>query len=93
MLVEKFKADLRALCTLIEDLQIQNFVYYDAILEVGGINLPALEDRVKEAHGDPVKRKQVHEMYSQMWEGLETSGNAALAQALLEDLPQTDKPN
>lgn len=93
MLVEKFRADLRAICMLIEDLQIQNFVYYDAILEVGGINLPALEDRVKEAQVDPARRKQVHEMYSQMWEGLEKSGNAALSQALLEDLPPTDKPN
>ena len=93
MLVEKFRADLRALCTLIEDMTIENQVYFDAILDAGGINIPSLKDQVKDAQSDPVRRKQVHEQYSEMWAAVEASGNAALSQALLEDLPQTDKPN
>jgi len=93
VLVEKFRADLRALCTLIEDMTIENQVYFDAILDAGGINIPSLKDQVKDAQSDPVRRKQVHEQYSEMWAAVEASGNAALSQALLEDLPQTDKPN
>ncbi len=93
MIVEKFKADLRALFTLVENLAIHNFVYFDTILEVGGINLPALEERVQEAQNNPARRQQVHEMYAEMWEGLEKSGNAALFEGILEDLPPTDKPN
>lgn len=84
---------LRQLCTLVENLAIENQVYFDAILESGSINLPNLEERVNEAQVDPEKRKQVHQMYSEMWKVVEDTGTAAFFEDLLKDLPPTDKPN
>lgn len=93
MLLDHFKDTLRKLCTHIENLTIENQVYFDAILERGGINLPTLEERLAEAQLDPEKRKEVHQMYSQMWQALEDDGLNAFFEGLLEDLPPTDKPN
>jgi hypothetical protein len=93
MLLDHFKETLRKICTLIEDLTIENQVYFDVILERGGINLPTLEERVVEARLDPKKRDEVHRMYSEMWQALEGGGLDAFFEALLRDLPPTDRPN
>ena len=92
-LLEHFKETLRRICVHIEDLTIENQVCFDRILEVGGINLPDLKERVADAQNDPAKRKEVHEMYSEMWKSLEDSGLNAFFEGLLKDLPPTDKPN
>jgi hypothetical protein len=93
MLVEKFKADLRAICTLIEDVTIENEVYFDTILDAGDVDFQTLKDRVQAAQKDQERRKKVHQMYAEMWSALEVSGVAALFEGLLEDLPPNDTPN
>ncbi|MGB8029529.1 MAG: hypothetical protein WCF30_07665 [Terracidiphilus sp.] len=93
LLLEHFKDTLRKLCTEVENLTIENLVYFDAILESNAINVPTLKEQVAAALLDPKKRKEVHQMYSEMWKAVEDSGLDAFFQGLLQDLPPTDKPN
>jgi hypothetical protein len=93
ILLEHFKETLRQICVQVENQAIENRVYFDAILERGGINLPNLREKVVQAQADPAIRKEVHMMFSGMWKGLDESGIAAFGEGLLEDLPPTDTPN
>jgi hypothetical protein len=52
-----------------------------------------LKERVVQAQLDPERRKEVHEMYSEMWKALEDTGLGAFFEDLLNNLPPTDKPN
>ncbi len=93
MQLEHFKETLRKLCTEVENLTIENFVYYDAILESRSINLPALKERVAQAQLDPKRRKEVHQMYSEMWKAVDGTGTDAFFEDLLKNLPPSGKPN
>lgn len=93
MQFEHFKETLRRFGTVIEDLTIENQVYFAAILESSEINFPTLTEQVAEAKADPERRKQVHQMYSEMWQALEGDGIAAYGEGLLQDLPRTEKLN
>jgi archaellum component FlaC len=93
MHLEHLKETLRKLCMEVENLAIENTVYFDAILESRTINLPNLKERVAEAQLDPVKRKEVRQMYSEMWKAVEDSGTDAFFEGLLKDLPPTGEPN
>ncbi len=91
--LEQFKETLRRLCSLVEDLAIENMVHFDAIIESRTINFPELKERVAEAQADPEKRKEVHQMYWEMWKAVEDTGTDAFFEDLLKSLPPTDKPN
>lgn len=93
MTLEQFKETLRRLCFEVENLAIENFVYFDAILESGTINIPTLQERVARAQQDPQRGNEVHQMYSEMWKAVEETGKDAFFEDLLKDLPPTDKPN
>lgn len=91
--LEAFLEILRALCVEVENLSIENGVYFDTILESGTINLPTLKERVAAAQADPEKRKEARQVFSLMWKAIEDSGSAAIFEGLLNNLPPTDKPN
>lgn len=93
MHIEEFKSILRRLCTEVENLTIENLVYFDAILESGTINLPALKERVAEALLDSERRKDAHQMYSEMWKAVEDTALYAFFEDQLNSLPPTDKLN
>ncbi len=93
MTLEHFKQTLRKLCIEVENLSIENGVYFDAILESRTLNLPELKARVEEAQLDPEKRREIHEMYSEMWKAVEDTGTDAFFEGLLKDLPPSGKPN
>jgi hypothetical protein len=91
--LEAFREILRVLCVEVENLSIENSVYFDAILESRTVNLPTLKKRVAEAQADPVKRKEARQAFSPMWQAIEDSGTAAVCEDLLNNLLPTEKPN
>lgn len=91
--LEAFREILRSLCVEVENLSIENSVYFDAILESRTISLPALREKVAQAQLDPGKRKEARQAFSGMWKAIEDSGSAAVFENLLDNLPPTGKPN
>ena len=91
--LEDFKRILVQLCVEIENLSIENSVYFDAIIESGTISPLKLKEQVVEAQQNSVKREETRQRFSQMWEALQDSGTAAVFEDLLNNLPPTGKPN
>jgi hypothetical protein len=91
--LEQFKETLRRLCIEVENLAIENAVYFDTILASGIIPYEILKEMVAKGLLDEERRKVAHETYSEMWKAVEDSGTGAALEDLLNSLPPTDKPN
>jgi len=92
-LYEQLKEVLRRVFAKIEDQTIENTVYAVTIEESGIISAEELKERVAAALLEPENRKAAREGHSGLWKALETIGEQAYFEALLRDLPDTDKPN
>lgn len=91
--IDQFRQTLKAISTAVENAAIENFVYWQIILESHIISPDELKRLVEEALQDPQKRDEVHCMYSEMWQTLEKTGTDAFFEDLLRELSPTDKPN
>jgi hypothetical protein len=92
-LFERFKEIMRRVCTTIEDITIENTLYSELITEGRAISPEDLNGQVAKALLDPENRKAARELYSGLWKALDEVGADAYSEALLRDLPSTDKPN
>ncbi len=88
-----FEQALRKLYEEVENLAIENDVYYDAILESGNINLPQLKLDVEAAKANPEKRAEVRQRYADLWQAISRAGLQAEIDGLLRELPLSEKPN
>jgi hypothetical protein len=91
--LEAYKNSLARLCTAVEDLSIENEVYFEAILESRNINIPNLKRQVAEALIDPARREAAKERYQSLWQELSRVGTEAVFADLLGRLPKSDRSN
>jgi len=89
--IEQFKETLQKLCTQLENMSIENEVYWDVIIHMSLIGLDDLKQLVNHALVDPEKRKQARMQFAEMWAALDRFGTAALYEELLRDLPPSGK--
>jgi hypothetical protein len=92
-LFERFRELMRSVCTAIEDLAIENTVYALAIADEELVSPVELKERVATALLDPDARAAARQAYSGLWKAFEGVGEQAYFEALLRDLPKTEKPN
>ncbi|WP_263352846.1 hypothetical protein [Acidicapsa acidisoli] len=88
-LYEQLREVIRRIITKIEDQTIENSVYALVIEQNGMISAEQLKGKVATALLEPAAR----EGHSGLWKALETIGEQAYFEALLRDLPKTDRPN
>lgn len=93
VLFRQFKETLRQVCTTIEDITIENTLYAEIIREGFSISPEILRERVQKALSKPENRAAARKLYSKLWKALDEVGIDAYSEALLRDLPSTDKPN
>jgi hypothetical protein len=77
MRFDNFKLVLRGLCAEVENLSIENLVYFMIISENRLLPLTELEKRVAEALVDPARRLEAHRMHQGLWQALEDAGSDA----------------
>ncbi|MGC2695360.1 MAG: hypothetical protein WA738_06170 [Candidatus Angelobacter sp.] len=90
---EHFKETMRKLCTELENLSIENSVYFDLILEARIISYEELKETAAKALLDPERRAEAHQNYSDMWKAVDEASSGAAFEEMLNSLPPTDKPN
>ncbi|HSY34420.1 MAG TPA: hypothetical protein VK814_01590 [Acidobacteriaceae bacterium] len=91
--LEAFRQTLLKIIETVEDLAIENEVYYDAILESRNINLPQLKRDVDAAKTNPEKRAEVRQCYAEARQGISDAGIRAYAAHLFAALPKPEKLN
>ena len=91
--IEDFRQTLFKIIETLEDLAIENDVYYDAILKSGKVNLPQLERDVSNARTNPEKRAEIRQRYAEARQGISDDGIRAYAAHLLANLPKPQRPN
>ncbi|MGA9587414.1 MAG: hypothetical protein WBQ95_18935 [Terracidiphilus sp.] len=84
---------LRRFLFEVENLTIENRVYFDLILERCPLPHDQLRERVTHAQQDRSIRDETHKQYAQMWETIEQAALAAFAEEHLSQTPTPDKPN
>lgn len=92
-LFERFKEIMRRVCTVIEDLTIENSVYALTITDKQLISPAELKEWVASALLNPESREAAHQAYSGLWKAFEEVGEQAYFEALLRDLPSKNRPN
>jgi hypothetical protein len=91
---EDLKESLHDVCIEIENLAIENLVYFLAIAQGQVISLSEVERRVADALADPKKRAEVREMYSEIWRVLERIGHRSSVNEMRDDgLMRVSWPN
>jgi hypothetical protein len=91
--IAKLKEHLHKLCTEVENLSIENAVYFDAVIESRTINIPDLNDQVAQALINPERRKTAQVQYAEMRQALSDTALDAVFADLLANLPKHQKPN
>jgi hypothetical protein len=84
---------LRRFLSEIENLTIENQVYFDLILERCPLPHAQLRERVERAQQDQNIREETRKQYAQMWQSIEQAALAAFAEEHLSQTPTPDKPN
>ena len=84
---------LRGFFRQVEDMAIENQLYFEIILDRCPLPAQTLRDKVKTAQDDPVRRLEVKKQFAAMWKAIESAGKSAFAEEHLnKDLP-SEKPN
>jgi hypothetical protein len=91
--LDKFKAKLREFFHQIENLSIENSVYYELVLGNRTLTGANLHEMVQEALHDPQKRQKVLQQFSEMWMALDKIGTAAWIEEMMNSLPSSSTPN
>jgi hypothetical protein len=84
---------LRRFLVEIENLAIENRVYFDLLLERSPVPHDRLRELVNHAQQDQNIRDETHQQYAQMWQSIEQAALSAFAEEHLSQTPMPDKPN
>jgi hypothetical protein len=89
---EAYKTSLRGLTEQFDILLVEKDAC-ERLALARGATYTEIEDAKQIALDDPEIRQQFREHYAEMWKALDDAGQDASAEEILEQLPNTEKPN